>query len=52
MIEHDVSRVSHATIPRARDVSRDVERVVLASAVTRHFGDRIIVHVNRTIVFR
>ncbi|MFT4219308.1 MAG: formyltetrahydrofolate deformylase [Microbacterium sp.] len=52
IIEQDVVRVSHADT--AADLQRrgsDVERAVLARAVTWHAEDRVIRHGNHTIVF-
>jgi formyltetrahydrofolate deformylase len=52
IIEQDVVRVTHAD--SASDLQRrgaDVERAVLARAVTWHAEDRVIRHGNHTIVF-
>jgi formyltetrahydrofolate deformylase len=52
IIEQDVVRVDHRQ--NARDlehVGRDVERLVLARAVSLHVEDRVIVDGRRTIVF-
>ncbi len=52
IIDQDVVRVDHRQ--RARDlqrVGRDVERLVLARAVSLHLDDRVIVDGRRTIVF-
>ncbi len=53
IIEQDVSRVNHRQqIDDLKRVGRDLERIVLARAVQWHINDRIIVHDNKTIVFR
>ncbi|GAB7080322.1 formyltetrahydrofolate deformylase [Megalodesulfovibrio paquesii] len=53
IIEQDVSRVSHRqSVEDLRSLGRDIERQVLARAVRLHLEDRIIVHQNKTIVFR
>lgn len=52
IIEQDVVRVSHRDSPE--DLvrkGRDVERVVLSSAVRAHLENRILVHGNKTVVF-
>ena len=52
IIEQDVARVSHRQ--EVRDlvrIGRDIERVVLARAVSAHLDDRVLVHGNRTVVF-
>ena len=52
IIEQDVRRVSHRnTVQDLVMVGRDIERAVLARAVTAHVEDRVIVHENKTIVF-
>ena len=52
IIEQDVTRVTHDHEPAVLErVGRDIERVVLAKAVTWHVQDRVMVHDNRTIVF-
>jgi formyltetrahydrofolate deformylase len=53
IIEQDVQRVNHRH--RVRDlkrIGRDLERIVLARAVQWHLNDQILVHKNKTIVFR
>jgi formyltetrahydrofolate deformylase len=52
IIEQDVARVSHRFTPEelAR-IGRDIERVVLARAVSWHLDDRVLLDGNRTIVF-
>jgi formyltetrahydrofolate deformylase len=53
IIEQDVARVSHrdsrADLVR---IGRDIERLVLARAVTWHLEDRVMTDGARTIVFR
>lgn len=52
IIEQDVVRVNHELTPDGlRNVGKDVERSVLARAVSAHLENRIIIHNNRTIVF-
>jgi formyltetrahydrofolate deformylase len=52
IIEQDIARVSHRHDPELLErIGRDVERVVLAKAVSWHVEDRVMVHENRTIVF-
>ncbi len=52
IIEQDIARVSHRHDPPALErIGRDIERMVLARAVTWHVEDRVMVHENRTIVF-
>jgi formyltetrahydrofolate deformylase len=52
IIEQDVARVSHRQgLADVRRVGRDIERTVLARAVTWHIEDRVIVHGNKTFVF-
>lgn len=52
IIEQDVVRVNHELSPKGlKEVGKDVERRVLASAVKAHLESRIIIHNNRTIVF-
>ncbi len=53
IIEQDVIRVDHADT--AADMvrrGRDIERLVLARGLRWHLEDRILVHGNRTVVFR
>ncbi|MFA7117972.1 MAG: formyltetrahydrofolate deformylase [Sphaerochaetaceae bacterium] len=52
IIEQDVVRVNHELTPNGlKDVGKDVERRVLARAVSAHLESRIIIWKNRTIVF-
>ncbi len=52
IIEQDVARVSHRNdILELRGLGRDIERQVLARAVTWHSQDRILLHGNKTVVF-
>lgn len=52
IIEQDVVRVNHELTPHGlKEVGKDVEKRVLASAVKAHLENRIIIHDNRTIVF-
>ncbi|HAC02189.1 formyltetrahydrofolate deformylase [Brevundimonas naejangsanensis] len=52
IIEQDVERISHRDAPA--DLirkGRDIERRVLARAVSHHLNDRILMHDGKTIVF-
>ena len=52
IIDQDVVRVDHRQSARELErVGRDVERLVLARAVSLHLDDRVIVDGKRTIVF-
>jgi formyltetrahydrofolate deformylase len=52
IIEQDVARVSHRyTGEELARIGRDIERVVLARAVSWHLHDRVLLDGNRTIVF-
>lgn len=52
IIEQDVGRVSHRdAVEDLKELGRDLERRVLASAVKAHLDDRIIVDGNKTVVF-
>jgi formyltetrahydrofolate deformylase len=52
IIEQDVLRVTHRdNVEDMRRVGRQIERAVLARAVTWHLEDRILLHGNRTVVF-
>jgi formyltetrahydrofolate deformylase len=52
IIEQDVARVSHRQDPdELALIGRDIERVVLARAVSWHLDDRVVVDGNRTVVF-
>jgi formyltetrahydrofolate deformylase len=53
IIEQDVIRVDHSDT--AADMvrrGRDIERLVLASGLRWHLEDRVLVHGNKTVVFR
>ncbi|WP_051291476.1 formyltetrahydrofolate deformylase [Fictibacillus gelatini] len=53
IIEQDVERVDHRhEIQDLKRVGRDVERMVLARAVQWHLHDKVLVHGNKTVVFR
>jgi formyltetrahydrofolate deformylase len=53
IIEQDVARVTHDDTAEALTrIGRDIERTVLARAVRWHLEDRVLVHENRTVVFR
>ncbi len=53
IIEQAVERVNHdSTIADLTAVGRDVERVVLARAVTDHVERRVLLNGNKTVVFR
>jgi len=52
IIEQDVERITHAATPR--DLvrkGRDIERRVLARALTWHLEDRILLNGHRTVIF-
>ena len=52
IIEQDVARVSHRqSVAELERIGRDIERIVLARAVSWHLEDRVLVHENRTVVF-
>lgn len=52
IIEQDVVRVTHRQDgDELQRIGRDIERVVLARAVTWHLDDRVLEHGNRTVVF-
>jgi formyltetrahydrofolate deformylase len=52
IIEQDVVRVDHRqSIGDLERVGRDIERLVLARAVSMHLDDRVIIDGRRTIVF-
>ena len=52
IIEQDVARVSHRSSPdELALIGRDIERLVLARAVSWHLDDRVLLDGNRTIVF-
>ncbi len=53
IVEQDVIRVDHAdTIADMVRKGRDIEKVVLARGLRWHLEDRVLVHGNRTVVFR
>ena len=53
IIEQDVIHVDHkSSVSDMIAAGRDIERRVLLNAVKAHLEDRIIIHKNRTIVFR
>jgi formyltetrahydrofolate deformylase len=53
IIEQDVERVDHRMdVQDLKRIGRHIERTVLARAVQWHLEDRILVHGNKTIVFR
>jgi len=52
IIEQDVARVSHRqSVVELERIGRDIERIVLARAVSWHLADRVLVHEGRTVVF-
>jgi formyltetrahydrofolate deformylase len=52
IIEQDTARVTHRAGALALEqIGRDIERTVLARAVSWHLEDRVLVHGNRTVVF-
>jgi formyltetrahydrofolate deformylase len=52
IIAQDVAPVSHRdTVAALTRIGEDIERTVLARAVTAHLEDRTLVHENKTIVF-
>ncbi|SHE50158.1 formyltetrahydrofolate deformylase [Streptoalloteichus hindustanus] len=53
IIEQDVIRVDHTdSVPDMVRKGRDIEKVVLARGLRWHLEDRVLVHGNRTVVFR
>ncbi|HEY6425012.1 MAG TPA: formyltetrahydrofolate deformylase [Pseudonocardiaceae bacterium] len=53
IIEQDVIRVDHTdTVADMVRKGRDIEKVVLARGLRWHLEDRVLVHGNRTVVFR
>jgi len=53
IIEQEVARVDHAhSVAELARVGRDVECVALARAVRWHVERRVLLHGNRTVVFR
>jgi formyltetrahydrofolate deformylase len=52
IIDQDVVRVGHEDeVPDLVRIGRDVERIVLARAVTAHLQDRVLIDGERTVVF-
>lgn len=52
IIEQDVQRVDHRhTVEDLKRLGRQIERTVLARAVSWHAQDRVLVHGNKTVVF-
>ena len=52
IIEQDIVRVSHRdSIPDFIRKGKDVEKIVLARAVTAHVEHRVLVYNNRTVIF-
>jgi formyltetrahydrofolate deformylase len=52
IIEQGVQRVTHADdVEALKQIGRQIERTVLARAVSWHLEDRVLVHGNKTIVF-
>ena len=52
IIDQDVVRVGHGDeVPDLVRIGRDVERLVLARAVTAHLEDRVLIDGERTVVF-
>ncbi|HEY5333120.1 MAG TPA: formyltransferase family protein, partial [Solirubrobacterales bacterium] len=52
IIDQDVVRVGHADeVADLVRIGRDVERLVLARAVTAHLEDRVLIDGKRTVVF-
>ena len=53
IIEQDVARVDHTMTPKELvRMGSDIESQVLARAVRRHVGHRILLNGHRTVVFR
>jgi formyltetrahydrofolate deformylase len=53
IIEQDTARVTHRfSVADLKNTGSDLERTVLARAVTWHLEDRVIVFGNKTVVFR
>jgi formyltetrahydrofolate deformylase len=53
IIEQDVIRVDHGdTVADMVRRGRDIERLVLARGLRWHLEDRVLVHGNKTVVFR
>ena len=53
IVEQDVIRVNHDdTVSDMVRRGRDIERLVLARGLRWHLEDRVLVHGNKTVVFR
>lgn len=53
IIEQDVVRIDHGdTVDEIVRLGRDVEKTVLSRGVRYHLEDRVLVHGNKTVVFR
>ena len=53
ILEQDVIRVDHGdTVADMVRRGRDIERLVLARGLRWHLEDRVLVHGNKTVVFR
>jgi len=53
IIDQDVVRVSHGdSVEDLIRLGRDIEKIVLARGVRAHLEDRVLVHDNKTIVFK
>ena len=53
IIEQDVVRIDHSDVPEELvRCGKDVEKAVLARGLRYHLEDRVLVHGNKTVVFR
>ena len=53
IVEQDVIRVDHGdTVGDMVRRGRDIERLVLARGLRWHLEDRVLVHGNKTVIFR
>jgi len=53
IIEQDVIRVDHShSVKKMIHLGKDVEKTVLAHGLRYHLEDRVIIHQNRTVVFK
>jgi formyltetrahydrofolate deformylase len=53
ILEQDVIRVDHGdTVADMVRRGRDIERLVLARGLRWHLEDRVLVHGNKTVIFR
>jgi formyltetrahydrofolate deformylase len=53
IIEQDVIRIDHSDSPDDMvRYGKDIEKTVLARGLRYHLEDRVLVHGNKTIVFR